>query len=87
MKNFTYIDGDTGKEVSMKELEARHRERWYNFVFKCSVLLGIEGDMDKVKDMFWNDPSWFWTFDDGMTPEEAVAKYKSLQNPDHSDSI
>lgn len=47
--------------------------RFFEWVAKCCDLLG------KPKSYGVNlfpekDPSWFGCFDDGMTPEEAVAK-------------
>lgn len=55
-------------------------KNFFQWVYECCKLMG------KDKDYGHNllpakDPSWYWCFDDGMTPEEAVAKYK-LTHPE-----
>jgi hypothetical protein len=49
--------------------------KFYEWVFKCCDLLGKskEQGVDLLPE---SDPGWFWAFEDGLTPEQAVEKYK-----------
>lgn len=56
-------------------------ERWLTEVAK---LLGVEVhfDVPLEKSSFEDlrhDESWYWAFDDGMKPEEAVAEFRAQQ--------
>lgn len=51
------------------------RLTFFEWVVKCCELLGLskeEGEQLLPE----NDPCWFYCYDDGMTPEAAVAEYK-----------
>lgn len=50
--------------------------RFFQWVAQCCVLLGkpIEYGVNMMPE---KDISWWACFDDGMTPEQAVAEYKS----------
>ncbi len=53
-------------------------ERYFTFIKKCRELLGkTSGEADE-KDFLamCNDVSWFGCYDDGMTPEQAVAEFQ-----------
>ena len=51
----------------------KHRERFFRFIQECGKLLGKN---DKETAELLKDPSWFFCFDDGMTPENAVQEYR-----------
>lgn len=53
--------------------------RFFHFVRECAKLLGIADTDGEAK--LVEDKSWYFCFDDGMTPAEAVAKYRAT-HPD-----
>lgn len=48
---------------------------FFEWVVKCCELLGLSKE-EGEKLLPENDPCWFYCYDDGMTPEAAVAEYK-----------
>jgi hypothetical protein len=50
------------------------RERFFTFVKQCGQLLGLD---DEQTAKLLNDSSWFFCFDDGMTPEQSVEAFKA----------
>lgn len=60
----------------MNELEKKAQERFFQWVAKCCALLGKPPEWG-ANLMPSEDPSWFFCYDDKMTPEEAVAKYRA----------
>ena len=48
---------------------------FFQFVRQCAILLGIQDTPDEA--LMVEDPSWYGCYDDGLTPEEAVAEFKS----------
>ena len=48
------------------------RDQFFTFIRECGKLLGKN---DKETASLLEDPSWFFCFDDGMTPREAVNEY------------
>jgi len=58
--------------------DAMGHEKYFTWIKQCRELLGktsTESDGEEFVAMC-NDISWFGCFDDGMTPEQAVAEYK-----------
>lgn len=55
------------------QLRAAHRDRFFRFIKECGELLGID---QNATAKLVEDPCWFYCFDDGFTPAEAVKKYK-----------
>ena len=53
-------------------------ERYFTFIKKCRELLGQPSGPDDGDEFIamCNDVSWFGCYDDGMTPEQAVAEFK-----------
>lgn len=51
--------------------------RYFNWIKKARELLGKTSGPEDGTDFInmVNDVSWFGCFDDGMTPEEAVAEF------------
>ena len=62
------------EEVSMEELKKRAMHRFFTWLKKVGELAGwsTEETAKRVE-----DPSWFYCYDDGMKPEDAVAEAKS----------
>ena len=50
--------------------------RFFLWVAKCCKLLGKDKSYGRNM-MPSEDPSWYFCFDDGLKPEEAVAKYQA----------
>lgn len=48
--------------------------KFFKYTRKCAILLEIYDADEQAK--LLNDPSWFFCFDDGLTPEEAVEEFK-----------
>ena len=48
----------------------RVQDRFFSWIYECSKILGVAGES------LVEDPSWYWCYDDGMTPEEATEEYK-----------
>ncbi len=47
--------------------------KFFAFIRQCAILLGIQ---DKPEESaLIKDDSWFWRYDDGLTPEQAVEEY------------
>lgn len=61
--------------MDLEELRASHQDRFFRWVRECAKLLGIVGT--EKEPLLVEDRSWFFCFDDGMTPEQAVAEYRS----------
>jgi hypothetical protein len=60
--------------VSEEEIKERTRNKFFTWITKVGELAGwsreeIAGRLE--------DPCWFFCFDDGMKPEEALAEAKS----------
>lgn len=57
--------------MSMDKLVEIARDKYFSWVADVSKVIGIN-----PKDAGWivQDVSWFYCYDDGMTPEEAVAE-------------
>lgn len=49
-------------------------ERYFTFIKTCAELLGIT-EPEKQANLL-EDPSWYFCFDDGLTPEQAVKEYQ-----------
>lgn len=61
--------------------------RYFTFIKACRTLLGktnTEADADDFVAMC-NDVSWFGCYDDGLTPEQAVAEF-SLRSKEMDNS-
>lgn len=56
----------------MEALKKAHQEKFFRFIRECGKLLG-KTDEETAK--LVEDPSWFFCFDDGLTPELAVREY------------
>lgn len=57
-------------EAAMREAL---KNRFFTFLRECGRLLGKD---DNQTAELIEDPSWFFCFDDGLTPTEAVRKYQ-----------
>jgi hypothetical protein len=55
---------------------------FFPFIRACATLLGIQDTPDEAP--LVEDPSWYGCFDDGLTPEEAVAEFKANRPWDES---
>lgn len=51
------------------------RLSFFEWVAKCCELLGWSKE-EGIKLLPEADPSWYFCYDDGMTPEAAVNEYK-----------
>lgn len=51
---------------------------FFIFIKRSGELLGM--DAEEAASLI-DDPSWFFCYDDGLTPEQAVAEYKSKNPP------
>ena len=49
-------------------------KKYFKWIYAVSLLLNVNG-ADLI-----DDPNWFGCYDDGMTPEEAVAEYKAFNS-------
>lgn len=62
---------DRVAEYTLDDLDKEIIRRYYKWIANvCGVL---KWDVMKGADLI-ADPSWFYCYDDGMTPEEAVAE-------------
>jgi hypothetical protein len=59
--------------VSPSDHLVGHRRRFFRFIQECGKLLGKSDE--ETADLL-KDPSWFFCFDDGMAPEDAVQEYR-----------
>lgn len=53
-------------------------ERYFTWIKTCRELLGKPSTPDDGPEFvaMCNDVSWFGCYDDGMTPDQAVAEFK-----------
>ena len=67
------LDGNI-KRVSEEELKERAKNKFFTWITEVGKLAGWSSDetADRVE-----DPSWFYCFDDGMRPEDALAEARS----------
>ncbi len=61
-------------EIDPEELKKIHRELWFMWLKDVCVLLDKPSTygIELMKDM-----SWFYCFDDGLSPAQAVAEARS----------
>ncbi len=48
------------------------RDQFFTFIRECGKILGKN---DEETSKLLDDQSWFYCFDDGMTPQETVGMY------------
>jgi len=47
---------------------------YFQFIYECAILLGRDPEKDGAEML--DDVNWFGCWDDGETPESAVAEYQ-----------
>jgi hypothetical protein len=52
-------------------------DKYFTFIKRCRELLGKTSTAEDADDFgaMCNDVSWFGCYDDGLTPEQAVAEF------------
>jgi hypothetical protein len=64
--------------IDLEAVEKAYRERYFRYIKTCAELLGIT-DPEKQGALI-EDRSWFFCFDDRLTPEQAVAEYRATHS-------
>ena len=59
-----------GPDTDMTPVRNALRDKFFRYITECAALLGCDAAE------LLNDPCWIWCMDDGLTPAEAVAKYR-----------
>jgi hypothetical protein len=58
------------------------KNEFFSYLRRCATLLGIKDTPDES--YLVEDPSWHGCYDDGWSPEAAVAEFKSKRPWDDS---
>lgn len=58
--------------INEEAMKKALQDRFFTFIRECGKLLG-KNDEETAK--LVDDPSWFYCFDDRLTPQEAVNEY------------